>query len=82
MTVMGARHDCFDSGGLTEIGPLALPFIQPALPWEKTGQYAAGTTFIEGLVLFRGKWFLCYGCADSFVGVAICDPATNRDDKK
>jgi predicted GH43/DUF377 family glycosyl hydrolase len=46
------------------------PFIQPELPWEKSGQYQAGTTFIEGLVLFKGRWFLYYGCADTFVGVA------------
>jgi predicted GH43/DUF377 family glycosyl hydrolase len=44
------------------------------MPYEKTGQYAAGTTFVEGLVLFRGKWFLYYGCADSLVGVAVYDP--------
>jgi len=49
------------------------PFFQPALSWEATGQYAAGTTFIEGLVLFHEKWFLYYGCADSFVGVAMAD---------
>lgn len=47
------------------------PFFQPELPWEATGQYAAGTTFIEGLVLFHEKWFLYYGCADTFVGVAV-----------
>lgn len=46
------------------------PFFQPALDWEKTGQYKSGTTFAEGLVLFKGKWFLYYGCADTFVGVA------------
>ena len=49
------------------------PFFQPELPWEKTGQYAAGTTFIEGLVLFKNKWFLYYGCADTFVGVAVAE---------
>ena len=47
------------------------PFLEPTFPFEKTGQYAAGTTFAEGLVLFRGEWFLYYGCADSFVGVVI-----------
>ncbi len=41
------------------------------LPFEKMGQYAAGTTFTEGLVWFRNKWFLYYGCADSMGGVAI-----------
>jgi len=46
------------------------PYLQPELPFEKSGQYAAGTVFTEGLVLFRGKWWLYYGTADSFVGVA------------
>ena len=49
------------------------PFFKPELGWEATGQYAAGTTFIEGLVLFHDKWFLYYGCADTFVGVAIAN---------
>ena len=49
------------------------PFIQPSLPHELTGQYASGTTFIEGLVYFRGKWYLYYGTADSMVGVAVRD---------
>lgn len=47
------------------------PFLKPSLPHEVTGQYQAGTTFAEGLVLFKGKWFLYYGTADSFVGVAV-----------
>ena len=47
------------------------PVLKPELPYEKTGQYAAGTTFAEGLVFFHGKWFLYYGCADSLVAVAI-----------
>jgi predicted GH43/DUF377 family glycosyl hydrolase len=46
------------------------PFFAPELGWEKTGQYTAGTTFIEGLVRFRGQWLLYYGSADSVVGVA------------
>jgi beta-1,2-mannosidase len=47
------------------------PFFKPELPFESTGQYAAGTTFAEGLVFYHGKWFMYYGCADSLVGVAI-----------
>jgi beta-1,2-mannosidase len=47
------------------------PFFQPQLPWEQSGQYAAGTTFAEGLVRFHNGWFLYYGCADSRVGVAM-----------
>ena len=46
------------------------PFLQPELAWERSGQYAAGTTFIEGLVRFHDRWFLYYGSADSLVGVA------------
>ena len=53
------------------IDRLETPFIQPALDWERTGQYDAGTTFIEGLVHFKGRWLLYYGCADSLVGVAV-----------
>jgi predicted GH43/DUF377 family glycosyl hydrolase len=45
------------------------PFIQPELPFEKSGQYPEGTTFLEGLVHFQGKWLLYYGTADSMVGV-------------
>jgi predicted GH43/DUF377 family glycosyl hydrolase len=53
------------------------PFYQPEAAYERTGQYAAGTTFIEGLVFFQGKWFLYYGCADSFVAVAVWNPEKN-----
>jgi beta-1,2-mannosidase len=46
-------------------------FIKPDLPHEINGQYKAGTTFVEGLVFFKNKWFLYYGTADSMVGVAV-----------
>jgi beta-1,2-mannosidase len=46
------------------------PSLHPEKPYERSGQYAAGTTFAEGLVFFKGQWFLYYGCADSFVAVA------------
>jgi predicted GH43/DUF377 family glycosyl hydrolase/lysophospholipase L1-like esterase len=45
------------------------PVLKPELPYEKTGQYAAGTTFAEGLVYFKRQWVLYYGCADSLVSV-------------
>ncbi len=45
--------------------------LKPTLPHELTGQYQAGTIFSEGLVYFHGRYFLYYGMADSFVGVAI-----------
>jgi beta-1,2-mannosidase len=44
------------------------------MPFERSGQYAAGTTFVEGLVFFQSRWYLYYGCADSLVGVAINSP--------
>lgn len=49
------------------------PFIHPDLPHEISGQYKAGTTFIEGLAFYRGKWFLYYGTADSMVGLAVME---------
>jgi beta-1,2-mannosidase len=50
------------------------PFIRPTEDYERTGQYAEGTTFVEGLVPFNGRWYLYYGTADSRVGVAVWDP--------
>jgi predicted GH43/DUF377 family glycosyl hydrolase len=50
------------------------PFLVPEESFEKSGQYPAGTVFIEGLAFFRNKWFLYYGCADSRVAVAVFDP--------
>lgn len=47
--------------------------LRPTLPHEITGQYKSGTTFAEGLVYFHSKWFLYYGTADSYVGVAISE---------
>ena len=50
------------------------PFFAPEAPFEKSGQYPAGTVFIEGLVFHNQKWYLYYGCADSRVAVAVYDP--------
>ncbi len=47
------------------------PFLVPQDDFEKSGQYPAGTVFIEGLVYFKGQWLLYYGCADSRVAVAV-----------
>ncbi len=49
------------------------PFIKPELPFEKSGQYKDGTTFLEGLVLFNKVWYLYYGTADSMVGVVTAN---------
>ena len=54
------------------------PFFVPTAPFEKSGQYPAGTVFLEGLVYYKHKWFLYYGCADSRVAVAIFDPAKRK----
>jgi predicted GH43/DUF377 family glycosyl hydrolase len=59
------------------VARLDKPFFTPSADFEKSGQYVDGTVFIEGLVYFQQKWFLYYGCADSKVGVAICDRRKN-----
>lgn len=60
------------------IDRLDKPFFQPSESYEKSGQFAAGTVFTEGLVYHQGKWFLYYGCADSKVSVAVYDPKAAR----
>jgi beta-1,2-mannosidase len=49
------------------------PFIRPTESYERTGQYVEGTTFIEGLVRFKNRWYLYYGTADSRVAVAVSE---------
>ncbi len=62
----------FDKNDPTKLlARMETPFICPSLPHEVSGQYKAGTTFIEGLVYFKNRWFLYYGTADSMVGLAI-----------
>ena len=56
------------------IDRLDKPFLIPEAPFEKSGQYPAGTVFVEGLVHHQNKWFLYYGCADSRVAVVVYDP--------
>jgi beta-1,2-mannosidase len=51
------------------LGRSEKPVLEPVAPFEKAGQYAAGTTFAEGLVYFHDRWSLYYGCADSLVAV-------------
>lgn len=47
-------------------------FMKPDKPYEVNGQ-VAHVCFIEGLVHFKGKWFLYYGTADSKIAVAVSD---------
>jgi predicted GH43/DUF377 family glycosyl hydrolase len=44
-------------------------FMKPEKPYEINGQVNR-VCFIEGLVQFKGKWFLYYGTADSKIAVA------------
>ncbi len=70
----------FDKNDPTKlIARLDVPFFRPREAFEKRGQYASGTVFIEGLVWFKDKWHLYYGCADSRVGVAVYDPKHPAD---
>ncbi len=65
----------FDANDPTKvIQRMDVPFLRPMEAFEKSGQYVDGTVFIEGLVYYKKKWFLYYGCADSKVGVAVYDP--------
>jgi predicted GH43/DUF377 family glycosyl hydrolase len=67
----------FDKNDPTKVlARLDVPFFRPMESFEKSGQYVAGTVFIEGMVYFKNKWLLYYGCADSKVGVAVYDPKT------
>lgn len=56
------------------VARLDTPFFVPTESFEKSGQYPAGTVFVEGMVYYKKKWFLYYGCADSRVAVAVCTP--------
>ena len=68
----------FDTQDPTKVlARLDEPFFKPEAIYEKSGQYVEGTVFVEGLVYFKKKWFLYYGCADSKVGVAIYNPRNN-----
>ena len=49
------------------------PILTPVWPYERNGQYAAGATFAEGLVPYKGQWLLYYGAADSVIGVASAE---------
>nr|WP_298647035.1 glycoside hydrolase family 130 protein [uncultured Proteiniphilum sp.] len=70
-----AGQALFDAHDPTKlITRLDKPFLIPEEDFEKSGQYPAGTVFIEGLVYFQKKWFLYYGSADSRVSVVVCDP--------
>ncbi|MCZ6692681.1 MAG: glycoside hydrolase family 130 protein [Bacteroidetes bacterium] len=45
-------------------------FIHPEKDYEKVGEVNE-VCFVEGLVYFKGRWFLYYGTADSKIAVAV-----------
>lgn len=51
---------------------LNAPFLYPEKYYEMAG-LVNKVTFSEGIVFFKGKWFLYYGTADSKIAVAVCD---------
>jgi predicted GH43/DUF377 family glycosyl hydrolase len=55
------------------IARLERPFIVPDSSDEQNGQ-VNNVVFSEGLVHFRGRWFLYFGEADSLLGAAVWDP--------
>jgi predicted GH43/DUF377 family glycosyl hydrolase len=55
-----------------EIGRLENYFLKPDRPYELTGQINQ-VCFVEGMVKFKGKWFLYYGTADSKIAVAVSE---------
>ncbi len=52
-------------------------FLHPDKPFEITGQ-VGNVCFIEGLVAFKGAWFLYYGTADAKIAVAVCRTAPSE----
>jgi len=52
------------------IGRLDEYFMMPDKPYELAGQVNQ-VCFIEGMVPFKGKWYLYYGTADSKIAAAI-----------
>ena len=56
---------------LAVIGRSTVPFFMPERGHELSGQ-VGNVTFLEGLVHFRGAWFLYFGTADSTIAVAVC----------
>lgn len=54
------------------IARLETPFLVPSTREEEKGQVDL-VVFAEGLVQFRGQWFLYYGQADETLGVAVAE---------
>ena len=75
-TYAGGQILCDANNPKKVLARLDVPYFRPKADFERKGQYRDGTVFTEGLSFYKGKWYLYYGCADSFVGVAVWDPAS------
>ncbi len=47
------------------------PLLQPTEQWERIGQVPKQVLFVEGLINWKGAWYLYYGGGDSRIGVAL-----------
>jgi len=66
-----AGQALFDKNDPTKkISRLDSTFFRPDKPYEIDGQ-VNHVCFLEGLVYFKGKWFMYYGTADSKIAVAV-----------
>lgn len=66
-----AGQALFDANDPTKLlDRLEKNFLRPDQPYEISGQINQ-VCFVEGLVPFRGKWFLYFGTADSKIAVAV-----------
>ncbi len=66
-----AGQALFDASDPTKlIDRLERNFLHPDQPYEISGQISQ-VCFVEGLVPFKGKWFLYFGTADSKIAVAV-----------
>jgi beta-1,2-mannosidase len=73
-----AGQALFDSHDPTRlINRLEKNFLRPDKPYEISGQINQ-VCFVEGLIPFRGKWFLYFGTADSKIAVAISETTDLR----
>ena len=68
-----AGQALFDANDPTKlIDRLEENFLRPDKPYEISGQINQ-VCFVEGLVPFKGKWFLYFGTADSKIAVAVSE---------
>ncbi len=66
-----AGQALFDAHDPTQlIARLERDFLRPDKPYEVSGQVGQ-VCFVEGLVPFKGQWYLYYGTADSKIAVAV-----------